>query len=341
MKTFRKKPFRKSFREKASAKKPLRKASAKETFRESFIKAQSAMEYLMTYGWAILIIAVVLAALFQLGVFNPMTFAPKAPPGSCQVFRPNGPGTTSFINLEGVCSGELPQYVAQFNGNGAIQTNYLQNSVTAYTITAWVMVMPTQTGGVVVQDRGSGAGVSLVLGIGNADCWPRPTSGSVYYGVDTNGVCVGLASNNNYINGKWHQIVGTWSAPSGTPANSVQFSIYVDGNITPSTTWTNGGTPPTSPFTGLGGTVIGYHQAWNIYFNGNIANVQIYNTSLSANEIQALYLEGIGGTPINLQHLVAWWPLNGNANDYSGNGNNGQASNVNFVSNWYNGYTPP
>ncbi|MFP3288819.1 MAG: hypothetical protein RXO35_00045 [Candidatus Micrarchaeota archaeon] len=77
------------------------------------------MEYLMTYGWAILIISVVLAALFQLGVFNPMTFAPKAPPGSCQVFRRNGPYITSFINLEGICSGELPQYVAQFNGAGA------------------------------------------------------------------------------------------------------------------------------------------------------------------------------------------------------------------------------
>ncbi len=33
-------------------------------------KAQSAMEYLMTYGWAILIIAIVLAALFSLGVFS-------------------------------------------------------------------------------------------------------------------------------------------------------------------------------------------------------------------------------------------------------------------------------
>jgi len=76
---------------------------------------------------------------------------------------------------------------------------------------------------------------------------------------------------------------------------------------------------------------------------GNLlANVQIYNTSLSANEIRALYLEGIGGAPINLQHLVAWWPLNGNANDYSGNGNNGKIiGNVSFVSNWYNGYTPP
>ena len=33
-------------------------------------KAQSAMEYLMTYGWAILIIAVVLGVLFNIGVFN-------------------------------------------------------------------------------------------------------------------------------------------------------------------------------------------------------------------------------------------------------------------------------
>ncbi|MEM3781909.1 MAG: hypothetical protein QXT43_03045, partial [Candidatus Micrarchaeaceae archaeon] len=49
---------------------------------------------------------------------------------------------------------------------------------------------------------------------------------------------------------------------------------------------------------------------------------------------------GIGGAPINLQNLVGWWPLNGNANDYSGNGNNGVPSNVVFVSNWYSGYTP-
>ena len=34
------------------------------------LRAQSAMEYLMTYGWAILIIAVVLGALFSLGVFS-------------------------------------------------------------------------------------------------------------------------------------------------------------------------------------------------------------------------------------------------------------------------------
>ena len=33
-------------------------------------KAQSAMEYLMSYGWAILIVAVIIIALYELGVFN-------------------------------------------------------------------------------------------------------------------------------------------------------------------------------------------------------------------------------------------------------------------------------
>jgi hypothetical protein len=42
------------------------------------VKAQSAMEYLMTYGWAILIIAVVLGVLFSLGIFNGNNLLPSA-----------------------------------------------------------------------------------------------------------------------------------------------------------------------------------------------------------------------------------------------------------------------
>jgi hypothetical protein len=38
-------------------------------------KAQSAMEYLTTYGWAILIIAVVLGMIYELNLFNPGQFA--------------------------------------------------------------------------------------------------------------------------------------------------------------------------------------------------------------------------------------------------------------------------
>ena len=75
--------------------------------------------------------------------------------------------------------------------------------------------------------------------------------------------------------------------------------------------------------------------------NGFVANEQVYNTSLSASEIQALYLEGIGGAPIRPQNLTGWWPLNSNANDYSGNGNNGQLNGVTFSSLWESEYTAP
>ena len=39
------------------------------------LRAQSAMEYLTTYGWAILILGIVLVSLYALGVFNPANFA--------------------------------------------------------------------------------------------------------------------------------------------------------------------------------------------------------------------------------------------------------------------------
>ena len=41
------------------------------TENKHFRRSQSAMEYLMTYGWAILIIAVALGLLYVLGVFSP------------------------------------------------------------------------------------------------------------------------------------------------------------------------------------------------------------------------------------------------------------------------------
>ena len=45
-------------------------------------KSQSAMEYLMTYGWAILVVLIALGALFYLGVFSPST------PNRCELPAP-------------------------------------------------------------------------------------------------------------------------------------------------------------------------------------------------------------------------------------------------------------
>ncbi|HVA83116.1 MAG TPA: hypothetical protein VNF06_03060, partial [Candidatus Aquilonibacter sp.] len=67
--------------------------------------------------------------------------------------------------------------------------------------------------------------------------------------------------------------------------------------------------------------------------------VQMYNASLSANEITALYIGGIGGAPIQLRNLVGWWPLNGNSQDYSGDLLNGVANSISFTGSWTSGYS--
>ena len=61
------------------------------------------------------------------------------------------------------------------------------------------------------------------------------------------------------------------------------------------------------------------------------ANVQVYSQALSAQQISALYSEGMGGTPIQGEGISADYMLAGNANDSSGNGNNGVATNVEFT----------
>ncbi|MCW1293360.1 MAG: hypothetical protein QXV66_00005 [Candidatus Rehaiarchaeum fermentans] len=74
----------------------------------SKIRSQAATEYLMTYGWAFLIIAIVAAILISLGVFRPSTsntisgFSPLSPQSvSCLSATVNGlsPGLyMSFVN---------------------------------------------------------------------------------------------------------------------------------------------------------------------------------------------------------------------------------------------------
>ena len=58
------------------------------------------------------------------------------------------------------------------------------------------------------------------------------------------------------------------------------------------------------------------------HWNGKIDDIRIYNRNLSNVEVQQLYQAEV--PPVTLQtDLVAYYPFNGNANDESGNGNNG------------------
>ena len=273
-------------------------------------KSQSAMEYLMTYGWAILIIAVVLGVLFQLGIFSGSSLTPKAQPGSCEVLR-----TVAATSLEGLCQGQLPQFVAQFNGQTSWVSIPTLMQPQSHSFIAWM-----ESSSYTAYDP-----LFFVLGQWNARVLVH---GTIQLSRDGGGgVDSGVTPNPN----QWYEVAIT--------INSIKVaSIYVNGVLKAT------GTPPSQTENWNGGAFVGFDQYNNWYFNGQLADIQIYNTTLNGNEISASYLEGVGGAPVQLQNLVGWWPLNGNLNDYSGNNNNGSefaGNQISFNGTWTSSYTTP
>lgn len=281
------------------------------------------MEYLMTYGWTILIIAVVLGVLFQMGVFSSANFLPKAQPGSCKVFR-----TTGIASLQGVCTGQVPQYAAQFNGQNSYinaGTGASLNIQNAITISAWINPISFPTAGNELDIVCKGYETSYTgyeFGLSSSGTLLfriNPTSSSW---KNQNSIVTGIITNN------WYYVVAVYD---GT-------NIYFYKNGLLLNSMPAGG----QLYSSSNKDTIGvYYNSGTFVFNGLIANVHIYNTSLDASQISALYLEGIGGAPIDPYHIVGWWPLNGDTNDYSGNNNNGAPTNIIHTSSWTSGYTQP
>ncbi len=294
---------------------------------KKFIKNQSAMEYLMTYGWSILIIAVVLGALSFLGVFNPMTFTPKATVGGCQVIKNT---QLNVSNLAGSCNNQIPQYVAQFAGNdpsNVITQIADYQSANSITITAWVKAVGTGTpeGTVVaLTTYGNTFSANIIqgvsLGYSNVGVSGAPTFGECC----SHGAAVG---NEALGQNTWYFLAGTMSSNGEI--------IYLNG-------LKNGTSTISENLVGANQINIGIRNGDSFGdFKGMIADVQVYDEPLSNTSILSLYQEGIGGVPVDLQHLIAWYPLNGNANDYSGNNNDGIVGTATFTSDWYNGYSQP
>ena len=107
-------------------------------------KAQSAMEFLMTYGWAILIMLVVVGVLFMLGVFNPQTASPNScvlPAGfSCYgyVIRNGGvleisigQATGSDVNITGMACDEADTGMTWVSPNVVVRSGKYANITTA------------------------------------------------------------------------------------------------------------------------------------------------------------------------------------------------------------------
>jgi hypothetical protein len=137
----------------------------------------------------------------------------------------------------------------------------------------------------------------------------------LYFGIRELGGTPRVITTDNYpfIENVWNHIVVTFN--SGTA------NIYVNG-ISESFT---GATLPTSLAYGNGVLDIGRFNGLGRYFNGNIDEVAVFNTELSASQVTEIYNQGVPND-ISTLNPLSWWRM-GDFDSYPtlidrGSGNN-------------------
>jgi len=138
-------------------------------------KLQAAMEYLMTYGWAILIIALALGVLYSLGVLNPSRLKPVMcmlpAPFSCQVGGFTTGGKLNITLMQG--SGQQMTITAvACVDNSHIQSNGLpDNGCTSSAPYCWTTI--SSSNAVPSNNLASGSSITLI----NIQCYPSGSGG--------------------------------------------------------------------------------------------------------------------------------------------------------------------
>ena len=118
-------------------------------------KGQAAMEFLMTYGWAILVVLIAIGALAYFGVLNPARFLPN----SCTLFP--GLACTEF-RVVATETGSLFGRIDLFVRNG-IGDNIVFTSVTLPTVGATCTNTSLKFGSPVTNTLADGAQGSITI----------------------------------------------------------------------------------------------------------------------------------------------------------------------------------
>ncbi|MGC8586865.1 MAG: LamG-like jellyroll fold domain-containing protein [Candidatus Micrarchaeia archaeon] len=222
-------------------------------------------------------------------------------------------GSASFVapgvgNYDGYQSSIL---AAEFNGANSMIITPISFNTPSFAAVLWVNGASTSK-----MTSVNGYTIFNSIGANNFQMWLN-NGGSLGAPVGSGDEEIGFGTNlyHGYgINGS------SWNMLAVSVSNG-KASLYANGagpyNLT----------IPTGPYS-LNALAIGQSAAGISPFAGGIANIQLYNQTLTPSQVSQLYGEGISGIPISGQKMIAWWPLEGNSNDYSGNGNNGAPSNI-------------
>ena len=350
-------------------------------------RSQSALEYMMTYGWAILIIVIVAVILYSMGIFNPSssitsTITGFSNLGSVTAECFNGGGlvlslgdstgnpikiteinTTSQSGLlisNNFSTLILPSGSANFVVPGACSNTtgvrYSNRVIVTYMEPGKVLPGPYVSSGAITGTTTSQGDVAEFNGVNSyinvskgypaftnltMSMWSYEDSGEGtqftsqccswrLYLTPTFGAVIDVGNGNNQ-NLNFLDSYNKWYFVTMTAYNSgdaIAYSLYLNQTLIATGTATGGIINSVSSFT-FGSQS---NCMTGCLYDGELADLQIYNSTLSSTQVKELYSEGLGGAPLPNAGLVAWWPLDGNANDYNGYNNNGIAVNVKWVS---------
>ncbi len=221
-------------------------------------------------------------------------------------------------------------HVASFNGKGYINETkpipFLANSLQNFTFSIWAN--PFNQSGIIVQSQNL------------SKSWAAPyisiVSNTAYVAIVQPGGAMECLSLGNIPLNQWTNIAMTYENVSGSGnyltgyINGKQIAqVTTTGRIQPVTYFILGANTYTGAEANCGTTA---------NYTGQMSDFQIYNASLTAYQVLQLYDEGISGIPVS-SNINLWYPLQGNANDYSGNnlgfGFNIIYSKTNYIPNSY------
>lgn len=201
--------------------------------------------------------------------------------------------------------------VASFGGVDSCGAGYTSspiNNLPNYTIAAWVYPTSRASGVTAIYSEGIPAETYLFY---------LSSTGALTtaeWNVNTGGNWVTSSSSYIIPLNKWSFVAMSMNK-GGTNTGTAVFYNNGQSQQTSGQKESNSG----SHYLGIGCN-IGYLSSQGAAdFNGIIADLQIYNGTLSSAQVQTLYSQGPYGVPANKGKLAAWWPLLGNMNDYGPN----------------------
>ena len=218
--------------------------------------------------------------------------------------------TDNYIDPVWQIPDAVSEYPHSFSFSGSSQrikpgTNVSLGITDAITVSAWVRIPTTNTGGpapniqeIICEDAAGGSGRNWGLN------WRGGSSN--YFGFTvwhTDNTVTSVFSSGIVPNdGKWHHVIGTFDGTT----NENGLKLYVDNTLFQNTANGAGVRSTFGVHPSIGSLENG--TAW--MFEGNISNVYVWETDLNSTQVETLYNNGVPSTSaVDTDNLKLWYKL--------------------------------